>query len=289
MASNISKVVIPVAGMGTRFLPATKAIPKELLPIVDRPLIQYALDEARAAGIEEFVFVTGPRENLLREYLSPAGALTDQLRAAGKTAELELLASILPPEGACSYVRQPEPLGIGHAVWCARDIVGEEPFAVMFPDDLILADRPTLRSMVEAFDDVGGNIVAAEDVPQQEVFRYGVIDPGERVGDLLEVRGLIEKPALEDAPSTKCIIGRYILVPEIFEPLASIEKGAGGEIQLTDAIAALIGRTPTHAFPIEGVRYDCGSKAGFVAATLAIAKAHSEIGVEVRKLLSDKS
>lgn len=286
MAPKISKVVVPVAGLGTRFLPATKAVPKELLPIVDRPLIQYAVDEARAAGIEQFIFITGAREGMLQEYFSRTGEFADQLAAAGKDAEIALINGVLPPDGSCKFLRQDDPLGIGHAVWLARDEIGDEAFAVLFPDDLIRSKTSTLKSMVAAHGKVGGNIIAVEEVARQSVSKYGIIDPGEKLDDLIKIKALVEKPAIEDAPSTMGIIGRYILMPGIMEVLGDHKVGAGGEIQLTDAINAMVAFTPTHGLPIVGTRYDCGSKAGFVAATIDYALERDDIGKDVRTHIS---
>lgn len=282
MAGAIRKAVFPVAGLGTRFLPATRALPKELLPIIDRPLIDYAIAEARAAGIETMIFVTGLDSNAsqLRSHLNLP---EDRMAAlAGKSAELgrAMAAADLPP-GAAQFVTQEEPLGLGHAVWCARELVGDEPFAVLLPDDLMDCDPSAIAQLVAAFEETGGGVVAVEDVPKEDTQRYGVIDPGAVEGRRVEVLGLVEKPRPEDAPSTLSVIGRYVLPPEIFDELARFERGAGGEIQLTDAMAKLIGVKPFHGLRTVGRRFDCGSKAGFIAAQIGYALKDTEIRDEV--------
>ena len=267
----IRKAVFPVAGLGTRMLPASKAVPKEMLPVVDRPLIQYAFEEARAAGIEQFIFVTGRGKSVIEDHFDRAYELDDVLTRKGKTAELAAASSWLPAPGALSYTRQPEALGLGHAVWCARHLVGDEPFAVILVDDLILGAKPCLEQMVEAFGETRGNLVAVEEVPYDQTDRYGVLDP---IGDgdwLVEIGGLVEKPAPAEAPSRLAVIGRYILLPEVFQHLSSQQKGAGGEIQLTDAMAKMIGRVPFHGLRFAGRRFDCGSKLGYLEATIACA------------------
>jgi UTP--glucose-1-phosphate uridylyltransferase len=271
MSKPVRKAVFPVAGMGTRFLPATKAVPKELLPVVDRPLLQYAIDEAKAAGIEHFVFVNGRNKDAIEDYFDRAFELETILERGGKTAELKLLASFLPEAGSVSFVRQQEPAGLGHAVWCARDIVGDEPFAVILPDDLVMAKTSCLKQLVDVHAQKGGNVVAVENVPRDQVNRYGVLDVASDDGKLAAVKGLVEKPHPDKAPSTLSIIGRYVLQPEIFEILDRKEKGAGGEIQLTDAMAKLIGKQPFHGLRFEGTRYDCGNKLGFLQANVAFA------------------
>src|SRR5690606_29531340 len=265
----IRKAVFPVAGLGTRFLPATKAIPKELLPIVDRPLIQYAVDEARAAGIEQMIFVTGRGKTALVEHFDIAYELERTLADRGK--DLELLQATRLTPGNLITVRQQVPLGLGHAIWCARAIVGDEPFAILLPDELMIGTPGCMAQMVEAYAEVGGNLVSVLEVPREEVSSYGVIAPGAANGALTEVRGLVEKPPADEAPSNKIISGRYILQPEVMRTLEGQEKGAGGEIQLTDAMARMIGDQPFHAVTFDGQRYDCGSKTGFVEATLALA------------------
>lgn len=281
----IRKAVFPVAGLGTRFLPATKVLPKEMLPLGDRPLIQHAIEEAREAGIEEFIFVTGRHKEMLEEHFDEHLELTKTLEARGKTDLLKKLEATRMPEGKLFLTRQPKALGLGHAVWCARKLVGDEPFAVILPDDVFLAQKGCLAQMVEAYDESGGNIMAVMDVPRAETARYGVLETGKENGRLVEVRGLVEKPDPEKAPSTLAIIGRYILQPEVFDHLAAFEKGAGGEIQLTDAMARLIGTQPVNGFRFEGARYDCGTQLGFVETTLAFALADPEIGEAVEEIL----
>jgi UTP--glucose-1-phosphate uridylyltransferase len=282
----ICKAVFPVAGLGTRFLPATKAIPKELLPIVDRPLIQYAVDEAREAGIEQMIFVTGRGKTALVENFDIAYELEDTLRGRGK--DLAALEATRLKPGNLITVRQQVPLGLGHAIWCARGIVGDEPFAILLPDELMVGRPGCLAQMVEAYEHVGGNLISVLEVPREDVSSYGVIDPGEDLpilgGTLTEVRGLVEKPPVDKAPSNKIISGRYILQPEVMRTLESQEKGAGGEIQLTDAMARMIGEQPFHAVTFAGRRFDCGSKTGFVEATLALALEREDIGPEVRRI-----
>ncbi|GMM91961.1 UTP--glucose-1-phosphate uridylyltransferase GalU [Qipengyuania sp. MTN3-11] len=284
----IRKAVFPVAGLGTRFLPATKAIPKELLPIVDRPLIQYAVDEAREAGIEQIIFVTGRGKTAIVEHFDVAYELETTMSERGK--DLSVLAPTRATPGDIITVRQQVPMGLGHAIWCARAIVGNEPFAIFLPDELMVAHKEKggrdgsgcMKQMVDAYEKVGGNLVSVLEVPHEEVSSYGVIDPGAEDGPLTEVRGLVEKPPIETAPSNKIVSGRYILQPEVMRLLESQEKGAGGEIQLTDAMAKMIGTQPFHAVTFEGRRYDCGSKLGFVEATLALALERDDMGAEVR-------
>lgn len=278
----IRKAVFPVAGLGTRFLPATKAIPKELLPIVDRPLIQYAIDEAREAGIEQMVFVTGRGKTALVEHFDIAFELEQTMRERGK--DLSALDDARFTPGDLITVRQQVPMGLGHAIWCARAVIGDEPFAILLPDELMWGKPGCLKQMVEAYDEVGGNLVSVLEVPREEVFQYGVITPGAQNGALTEVLGLVEKPKVEDAPSNKIISGRYILQPEVMRTLETQEKGAGGEIQLTDAMARMIGSQPFHAVTFAGRRFDCGSKLGFVEATLALALERADMGADVRKL-----
>jgi UTP--glucose-1-phosphate uridylyltransferase len=277
--------VFPVAGLGTRFLPATKALPKEMLPVVDKPLIEYAVEEARAAGIELFVFVTGRGKGAIEDHFDTSWELQRTLEAKGESAALEIVERSRLAPGTLAYTRQQQPLGLGHAVWCARELVGEEPFAVLLADDLILGEEPCLAQMVEAYAETGGNLVAVTEVPREHTGRYGVLEVGEERGRLVEVRGLVEKPAPEEAPSRLSIIGRYILDAAVFEPLGRQESGAGGEIQLTDAMATLIGEMPFHGFRFEGTRYDCGDKLGYIEATLAFALAREDLGADVRALL----
>lgn len=282
--SPVRKAVFPVAGLGTRFLPATKVMAKEMLPVVDKPLIQYALEECVAAGIEEFIFVTGPGKGDLENHFRPAEELEQVLRTRGKTAELEMLAAIPHGDTQLKTVLQAVPLGLGHAVWCAKELVGNEPFAVILPDDLVLADKPVMAQMVETYNEVGGNVVGVMDVPRAHTNRYGILDVSSDDGKLAAVSALVEKPDPADAPSTLSIIGRYILQPEVFTELEAHETGAGGEIQLTDAMAKLIGRQPFNGLRYEGTRYDCGNKLGFLQANIAFALAR---GDEVADSLKD--
>ena len=280
---RIRKAVFPVAGLGTRFLPATKAIPKEMLPIVDRPLIQYAVDEAREAGIEQMIFVTGRGKSAIEDHFDIAFELEKTMAERGK--DLSVLGPTRLGPGNCAYVRQQEPLGLGHAIWCARDIIGDEPFAIFLPDELMHGSPGCMAQMVAAYEEVGGNLISVLEVPREEVSSYGVIAPGAAVSDTLtEVTGLVEKPAVEAAPSNKILSGRYILQPEVMRTLEAQEKGAGGEIQLTDAMAKMIGTQPFHAVTFAGRRFDCGSKTGFVEATLALALERPDMGAEVRAI-----
>ncbi|HVR90195.1 MAG TPA: UTP--glucose-1-phosphate uridylyltransferase GalU [Novosphingobium sp.] len=278
----IRKAVFPVAGLGTRFLPATKAIPKEMLPVIDRPLIQYAVDEAREAGIEQMIFVTGRGKTALIDHFDMAFELETTLKDRAR--DMDVLAPTRLAPGNLMTVRQQVPLGLGHAIWCARAIVGDEPFAVFLPDELMIGSPGCMKQMVEAYNEVGGNLISVLEVPHDEVSSYGVIDPGARTGALTEVCGLVEKPRFEDAPSNLIISGRYILQPEVMRVLEGQEKGAGGEIQLTDAMARMIGTQPFHAVTFAGKRYDCGSKTGFVEATLAVALERADMADEVRAM-----
>jgi UTP--glucose-1-phosphate uridylyltransferase len=281
----VRKAVIPAAGLGTRFLPATKAIPKEMLTVVDKPLIQYAVEEASAAGIEDFIFVTGRGKTAIEDHFDYSQELHHTLVERNKTKELEAIANLLPIPGQVVYLRQQEPLGLGHAVWCARRLVEDEPVAILLADDLIKSSKPCLKQMVEAYQSTGGNVVAVMDVPRDQTSRYGVLKTGRDDGRLVEVKGLVEKPKPADAPSTACVIGRYILQPRIFQELERQETGAGNEIQLTDAMARLIGEQPFHGLRFEGRRFDCGDKAGFIEATIAFALEHPDIGEEARDIL----
>jgi UTP--glucose-1-phosphate uridylyltransferase len=281
----VRKAVFPVAGLGTRFLPATKAIPKEMLTVVDRPLIQYAVDEAREAGVEQMIFVTGRGKGALEDHFDIAYELEAVMRGRGKS--LEPLDITRLPAGAVTSVRQQEPLGLGHAVWCARNIVGDEPFAVLLPDDLMVGRPGCLAQMVDAYEKVGGNIICAQEVSPEKTASYGIITPGARNGRLTEIRGLVEKPKPEEAPSTLGIVGRYILQPEIMRVLDNQEKGAGGEIQLTDAMAALIGTQSFHGVTFEGERHDCGDKTGFVIANLALALKRDDVAPAVRAFIAE--
>ena len=281
---KVRKAVFPVAGLGTRFLPATKAMPKEMLTVVDRPLIQYAVEEALEAGIEQMIFVTGRGKTALEDHFDLSFELEATMRGRGK--DLSILDATRMPAGAITSVRQQQPLGLGHAVWCARDIVGDEPFAVLLPDDLMFGKPGCLAQMVEAYNKVGGNIVCVEDVARDRTASYGIVDPGARDGRLTEVRGLVEKPKPEESPSTLGVVGRYILQPEVMRILDAKETGAGGEIQLTDAMAKLIGSQPFHGVTVDAERHDCGDKIGFVKANLALALKRDDVGPAIRDYLA---
>ncbi|MEO0983602.1 MAG: UTP--glucose-1-phosphate uridylyltransferase GalU [Pseudomonadota bacterium] len=282
---RIKKAVLPVAGLGTRVLPATKAIPKEMLPVVDRPAIQYVVDEALEAGVEHIVFVTGRNKGAIEDYFDRAYELETTLQQKKKEGILDMLSNALLPPGSASFVRQQAPLGLGHAIWCARDIVGDEPFAVLLPDVIVKASPSCLAQMVDAYGRVGGNIIAVDQVPMEQVSSYGVIAPKARDGRLIEMSGMVEKPAKDEAPSNLKITGRYILQPDIFALLADQGAGAGGEIQLTDSMARLMESQTFHAFEYEGADYDCGSKLGYFEAVLAHAVDHPEIADGVAALL----
>jgi UTP--glucose-1-phosphate uridylyltransferase len=288
MAKKVRTAVFPVAGLGTRFLPATKSVPKEMLPLIDRPLIQYGIDEARAAGIDEFIFVTARGKSALEDYFDSAPELERALQKSGKAELLAEVEKSTMPSSAIAYVRQQEALGLGHAVWCARRLVGDEPFAVILPDDIIIGETPCLVQMVDAYGAAGGgSMVATVDVPREQTASYGVIDVAEESGRLVRARGLVEKPKPEAAPSTLAVIGRYILSPAVMQTLGDTKRGAGGEIQLTDAIAAQIGGPePVYGFRFDGTRYDCGSKRGYLQATVAFALARKDIGTDFRKYLA---
>jgi UTP--glucose-1-phosphate uridylyltransferase len=284
MNKKLRKAVFPVAGLGTRLLPATKAIPKELLTVVDRPLIQYAVDEAREAGIEQLIFVTGRGKSSLVDYFDMAFELETTMREKGKS--LRALESSRVQFGELVSVRQQQPLGLGHAVWCAREVVGNEPFAVLLPDDLMHGTPGALKQMVDAWEKVGGgNMLCTEEVPQERTASYGIIAPGKRDGAITEVVGVVEKPSPDVAPSNLGVIGRYILQPEVMQILDRGEKGAGGEIQLTDAMAQLIGKQSFHATTVDAARYDCGDKAGYVIANLALALERQDIGPAIREFM----
>lgn len=278
----IRKAVFPVAGLGTRFLPATKAIPKEMLPVVDRPLIQYAVDEAREAGIEQMIFVTGRGKSAIEDHFDIAYELERTMTDRGK--DISVLEPTRLGPGNCAYVRQQEPMGLGHAIWCARDIVGDEPFAIFLPDEFMHGSPGCMAQMVAEYERVGGNLLSVLEVPREQVSSYGVIDPGQAKGKLTEVKGLVEKPKLEAAPSNLIISGRYILQPEVMRVLEHQGKGAGGEIQLTDAMAQMIGNQPFHAVTFDGSRYDCGSKVGYIEANLAVALSRPDMASEVRAM-----
>jgi UTP--glucose-1-phosphate uridylyltransferase len=282
----LRKAVLPVAGLGTRFLPATKQMPKEMLPVVDKPLIQYAVEEARAAGIEQFCFVTGRGKTMLVEHFDLAYELERTLEERRKTRELETLRAQAVPPGAIVSTRQQVPLGLGHAIWCARHFVQDDPFAIMLPDDLLLCDVSCMKQLADAYAATGGNVVAIEEVPRDQVSRYGVIAPGPTRGSLVEVTGLVEKPPVEQAPSNLTVIGRYVLMPEVMGHLAKFEKGAGGEIQLTDGMAKLIGSQPFHGLRYAGRRFDCGDKAGWLEAQVAFALAREDLAPSMRHILS---
>ena len=277
--------VIPVAGLGTRFLPATKAVPKEMLPVVDKPLIQYAVDEAREAGIEQMIFVTGRGKSAIEDHFDIAYELEATMSERGK--DMGLLDGTRLSPGNCAYVRQQEPLGLGHAIWCARDIVGDEPFAIFLPDEMMHGSPGCMKQMVDAYEKVGGNMISVLEIPREAVSSYGVVDPGTSDGNLTEVKGLVEKPAVEDAPSNLIVSGRYILQPEVMRVLETQEAGAGGEIQLTDAMAKMIGQQPFHAHIFDGERFDCGSKVGYLKANLALALERPELAKEVRAFAVD--
>jgi len=279
----LRKAVFPVGGLGTRFLPATKALPKEMLPIVDRPLIQYAVDEALEAGIEQMIFVTGRGKSAIEDHFDIAYELETTMAHRGKS--LEILHQTRLKPGAVAYVRQQEPMGLGHAVWCARDIVGDEPFAIFLADELMVGQPGCMKQMVDAYNRVGGNLVCGYEVPSEETDRYGIISPGRQDGNLVEVTALVEKPALGTAPSNLMIPGRYILQPEVMRVLETQGKGAGGEIQLTDAMAQMIGGQPFHAYKFGGRRFDCGDKAGYIQANIALALDRPEIGPAIRKFI----
>ncbi|MCW3472979.1 UTP--glucose-1-phosphate uridylyltransferase GalU [Limobrevibacterium gyesilva] len=285
MIKPLRKAVLPVAGLGTRFLPATKAMAKEMLPVVDKPLIQYAVDEARAAGIEQFCLVTGRGKTAIVEHFDIAYELEATLRARGKDAELKMLRDAQLPPGAVVTVRQQEPLGLGHAIWCARAFIDDDPFAILLPDDLVLSETPCTKQLADAYAQTGGCVVAVTEVPREQTNRYGILDIGKDDGRLVEVKGLVEKPKPEDAPSNLSIIGRYVLVPKVVEYLSRMERGAGNEVQLTDAMAKLIGQVPFHGLRYEGRRFDCGDKVGFLEAQIAFALKRPEMAPAVRAFL----
>ncbi|MDE0590943.1 UTP--glucose-1-phosphate uridylyltransferase [Halocynthiibacter sp. C4] len=288
MKRKVTKAVFPVAGLGTRFLPATKSVPKEIMTLVDRPLIQYAIDEARAAGIKEFIFVTSRGKGALEDYFDHAPQLENELRKKDKKALLDVLKSTNMESGAIAYIRQHKAMGLGHAVWCARRLIANEPFAVILPDDVIAGEKPCLQQMTEAYEETGGCMVAAMDVPQKRASSYGILDIEKDGGDVVSVKGMVEKPPLGEEPSTTAVIGRYILTPDVLRTLNKTKQGAGGEVQLTDAIAEEIkhGR-PVNGLRFEGERYDCGSKAGFLQATVAFALARDELRGEFESYLND--
>ena len=284
---KVRKAVFPVAGLGTRFLPATKAIPKEMLTVVDRPVIQYVVDEAKEAGIDHLIFVTGRNKGVIEDYFDIQVELSNTLAERGKTAELKLLDDLQPKPGTASFTRQQAPLGLGHAIWCARDLVGNEPFAILLPDMIMQAEKGCLAEMVALYEKTGGNVISVEECDPQETHKYGIVDPAERNGRRISMKGMVEKPPRGEAPSNLSISGRYILQPQIFDLLATQGRGAGGEIQLTDAMARMIGGKPFDGLRFEGRRFDCGDKAGFLEANIAFALARDDLADSVRKILGE--
>ncbi|WP_338549558.1 UTP--glucose-1-phosphate uridylyltransferase GalU [Roseovarius phycicola] len=288
MRKKLTKAIFPVAGMGTRFLPATKSVPKEIMTLVDRPLVQYAIDEARAAGIKEFIFVTSRGKGALEDYFDNAPQLEQELRKKGKDELLEVLRSTNMDSGEIAYTRQNKPLGLGHAVWCARRLIANEPFAVILPDDVISADKPCLQQMVEAYEETGGNIVAAMEVPDEQTSSYGMLDIKDDMGKIVSTKGMVEKPNLGESPSNLAVIGRYILTPTVLQKLNKKKTGAGGEIQLTDAIAdARQEGEEVYGYRFDGRRFDCGSKSGFLQATVAFALDRPELRDDLWGFLSE--
>jgi len=289
MRKKVTKAIFPVAGMGTRFLPATKSVPKEIMTLVDRPLVQYAIDEARAAGIKEFIFVTSRGKGALEDYFDHAPQLEQELRKKGKDELLTTLKSTNMESGAIAYIRQHKAMGLGHAVWCARRLIAEEPFAVMLPDDVIAAEKPCLQQMVEAYEETGGSMVAAMEVPPERVSSYGILDVEEDMGSVVKVKSMVEKPKPEDAPSNLAVIGRYILTPSVLSNINKMKSGAGGEIQLTDAIAQEIGKPKggVYGLRFRGQRFDCGSKSGFLQATVSFGLAREELRDDLSRYLHE--
>lgn len=288
MNKRIRKAVLPVAGLGTRFLPATKAVPKEMLTIVDRPIIQYVVDEARAAGIEHIVFVTGRNKQVIEDHFDMAYELEDTLKARNKVEALELLDQHRPVPGSTSFTRQQAPLGLGHAIWCARDIIGDEPFAILLPDMIIKSDVGCLKQMVDLYDQTGGNVIAVEEVPADQTQNYGIVELADRINDNSSwISNMVEKPAPADAPSNLMITGRYILQPEIFDLLSKQDSGAGGEIQLTDSMLSLMKDQPFSSIKFEGTSYDCGSKAGFLSANIAFGLDDPKLAEDILPFMRD--
>lgn len=289
MKRKVTKAVFPVAGLGTRFLPATKSVPKEIMTLVDKPLIQYAIDEAREAGITEFIFVTSRGKSALEDYFDHAPELEAELHRKDKTELMDVLKSTYMDSGAIAYIRQHKPKGLGHAVWCARRLIGNEPFAVILPDDVIAAEKPCLAQMVEAYEETGGCMVAAMRVAEEKASSYGMLDiETESMTRKFSVKGMVEKPAPGDAPSNLAVIGRYILTPDVMNTLNTGKPGAGGEVQLTDAIAEeIVSGRPVHGYRFEGERFDCGSKAGFLQATVSFALARGDLNEEFARYLSE--
>lgn len=287
MQKRVRKVVFPVGGLGTRFLPATKSLPKEMLPVVDKPIIHYAFEEAQKSGIEQFIFVTGRNKSAIDNHFDHAYELQTILEHKDKRSALKEVTNWLPDPGQIFFTRQQASKGLGHAVWCARHLIGDEPFAVVLPDDMILSQTPCIKQMIDAYNNVGGNLVATMEVPKEMTASYGVIEPRSESGALINASSVVEKPAPEDAPSNLAIIGRYVLQPEIFDILEHQDKGAGGEIQLTDAINAMAQHTPTHGLRFEGRRYDCGNRLGFIEANLAFALARPDMKDRVQEMLRE--
>jgi UTP--glucose-1-phosphate uridylyltransferase len=287
MPVPVRKAIFPVGGLGTRFLPATKSMPKEMLTVVDKPLIQYAVEEAREAGIEELIFITGRGKTAIEDHFDHAYELQDMLVARGKDEALRLVKETIPKPGQLAFTRQQEPLGLGHAVWCGRNFVGSEPVAVLLADDLILSEKGCLKQMIDMYNQVGGNMVALMEVPKEQTSSYGVVKPGDITDRLVEIRGLVEKPKAEEAPSNLAVIGRYILQPKVFEDLGRMEKGAGGEIQLTDALARQLGLQPFNGYLFEGRRFDCGNKVGFLEANLAFALDRADMRDDITAFLKN--
>ena len=287
-SSTVKKAIFPVGGLGTRFLPATKSMPKEMLPVVDKPLIQYAVEEAAEAGIEEFIFVTGRGKSAIEDHFDHSMELEQTLESRDKKDALALVQGMMHEPGSVAYIRQQEPAGLGHAVWCARHLIGDEPVAILLADDLILAkagQKNCLAEMTEAWSKQGGNMVACMEVPQEDTSSYGIITPGETHGTLTEVKGLVEKPKPEEAPSRLAVVGRYIIEPGVFNELSRMERGSGGEIQLTDSLARRIGETPFSGLAFSGTRYDCGSKIGFLQANIAFALARDDLSADLSSWL----
>ncbi len=288
--SSVKKAIFPVGGLGTRFLPATKSMPKEMLPVVNKPLIQYAVEEAAEAGIEEFIFVTGRGKSAIEDHFDHSMELEQTLQSRDKKDALKLVQSMMREPGSVAYIRQQEPKGLGHAVWCARNLIGDEPVAILLADDLILpqkGQKGCLAEMVEAWSKTGGNMVASMSVAPEQTASYGIITPGEMAGALTEVKGLVEKPKPEDAPSTLAVVGRYIIEPGVFAELDKQDAGTGGEIQITDSLARRIGHVPFHSLNFSGTRYDCGSKIGFLEANIAFALARDDLSSDLTQWLKD--
>lgn len=283
----VRKAIFPVAGLGTRFLPATKAMPKEMLTINDRPLIQHVFEEAREAGIEEFIFVTGRQKEMLEEHFDYQPELEQTLETRGKTEMLKAVRDLEIPAGKLFLTRQPKPLGLGHAIWCAQKLIGNEPFAVLLPDVLMRGKTGCLKQMVEVYNDTGGNIIALEEVPEEETYKYGIIEPGKdsENANKVEIKGLVEKPEKGTAPSRLSVVGRYILQPEVFDHLSAFERGAGNEIQLTDSMAKLIGKQPFYGMRFDGKSYDCGSRTGFIEANMVYGANDPDIGEHIRAVI----